>query len=96
MAKIIKVRGLLPEIVYGRGRCIRIIFTAGSLSSGNICVPSNIASTYGPSPKAPISEYNQGSSRNGQAPSSWWYFFTFSAIMIFSSGVLSMIYSVLL
>ena len=85
--------GSLPETVGGYCRCLKNIFTAGFLLSGQTPVPSIIASPCGPSPKAPISEYNWGSLINGQAPSVWCYFFAFSAMIIFSSEVLSMICS---
>ena len=95
-AKLIRVRGSLSVTVVGNFRCIKNVFNAGSVLPGQTHVPSRIAYTSGPSSKTPAFKYNRGSSRNGQAPSSWWYFFTLSAIMIFSSGFLSVISSVLL
>ena len=52
-------------------------------------------SICGPSPKSPIYEYNKGASSNGQAPSVWWHFFTFSESITSFSGVLSVITSLL-
>ena len=51
--------------------------------------------TCGTLPKSQILEYNRGSSSNGQALLFWWHLFTFYTIITFSSGVLSVIYSVL-
>ena len=68
MAKLARVRGYLPETVYGCCRCLKNVFTAGLVLSGQTYVPSIMDYSCGTSPKAPISNYNQGSSSNGQAP----------------------------
>ena len=57
---------------------------------------SRIVSTFVPSPKAPICWYNQGSFSNWKAPLVWCYFFNFSSNITFSSGILSVIYIVML
>ena len=57
---------------------------------------SRIVSTCVPSPKAPICWYNQGSFSNWKAPLVWCYFFNFSSNITFSSGILSVIYIVML
>ena len=59
--------------------------------SGQTYVTSRISFTCVLSPKAPIYLYNQGSSSNGRAPLVSWYFFRFSSIITFSSGILSLI-----
>ena len=93
--KVIRVGGSLTEIVGGCCRCLMKVFNSGSGSYGKTYAPSIIASTCGPLPNATISVYEQESSRNGQAPSVWWYFITFSANITFYSGVLSLISSVM-
>ena len=94
-AKLIRVRGSLSVTVVGNFRCIKNVFNAGSVLPGQTHVPSRIAYTSGPSSKTPAFKYNRGSSRNGQAPLVWWYFFKFYVIITFSSRILSVIYSVL-
>ena len=94
-AKLVRFRGSLSETVVGRCRCLKNVFTSGSVLYGQTYITSIIASTCGISPKALIYKYNQWSSSNGQAPSVWYYFFKFFAIITFSGGVLSVIYSVL-
>ena len=64
----IRARVSLSETVVGRCRCLKNVFTAGSVLSGQTYVMSIISSTCGPSPKSPIYRYNRGSSSNGQAP----------------------------
>ena len=94
-AKLIRVGGSLTETVDGRCRCLKNVLNAGYVSSRQTQGPSRMASTCGPSTKALISEYNWGSSSNGQDPSVWCYLFKFSAIITPSGGVLSMIFSVM-
>ena len=72
VAKLTRVRGYLPETFYGCCRCLKNVFTAGSVSYGKTYVTPRIASTCGTSPKAPISDYNWWSSNNSQDPLVWW------------------------
>ena len=102
-AKLIRVRGYLPETVGGRCRCLRNFFTAGYVSSEQTYMMSIIASICAPSLKPTILKYNRGLSSNGQYPLvCWyfftlcWYFFTFFAFITFYTRVLFVIYSVLL
>ena len=94
-AKLIRVGVSWSETVVGRCRCLNNVFTCGLLLSGKKYVRSIRAFTYGPSPKYLISKYSWGSSSNGRSPSVWWYFFKFFAIITFSSGILTVIHSVL-
>ena len=56
-ARIIKVRGSLPETVGGKCRCLRNVFTSGYILSVQTYVPSRIYSTCGSSHKATILDY---------------------------------------
>ena len=85
-SKLVRVGGSLYDTVVGRCRCLKNVFTSVLVLSGQTYVPSKISSICGPSMKAPISKYNQGSSSNGKAPVVWWCFLNFSAIRTFSSG----------
>ena len=95
LAKLIRVGGYLPATVGRHCRYLMNVFTSGSVSSGQTYGPSIISSTYGYSPKAPISNHNQGLSSNGKYPLVWWYLFMFYDVITFSSGVLSLIFSMI-
>ena len=68
VAKLIRVGSSLPKTVDGHCRCLKNIFIAGSVLSGQKYILARIPSTCGTSPKYPISKYNQELSSNGQAP----------------------------
>ena len=95
VVRLIRVRGFLSKTVVGRCRCLKNVFISGSILSGQTYVPSRKASTCGPSLNSPLSIYNQGLLSNGQATSIWWYLFKFCANINFSSGIFSVISSVL-
>ena len=94
-ARLNRVWGSLSETFVGRCRCIKNFFTAWSVLSEQIYVPSRIYSTCGPSTNATVYQYNRGTSSNGQAPLFWWYFFKFSSIITLSSVILSVISSIM-
>ena len=93
-ARIIRVEDSLFERVFGSCRCLRNVFSAWPVLSGQTYSPPRIDSNCEPFTETPIYMYIQGSASNRHTPSVGWYF-RFYSIITFSSGILYVISSVL-